>query len=115
MNQLINLLKDNGGFTVGKDLTAYSGKGYAVSLPDHETVILETDLTEENFDRLVNQYREELKANNQFIGCWKANNKIYFDITEIIDNHDRAIRLARERKQLAIFDYNSFQVIEINN
>lgn len=107
---LFQKLKENKGLTVTKDLREFTRSGYAVALPDKETKILESDLDLSKFTSLLNDYSKQL-ADNQNIGLWIDQNIVYFDISEVIADKDQALKIAKERKQLAIFDFNSLESI----
>lgn len=110
---LYKKLKENKGFTIDKELTEYNGNGYAVALQGKETQVLETDLDLDHFADLVVRYMERLEK-NQKLGCWIDSGKVYFDVSEVIDDLSKAIKTGIERKQIGIFDFNTFQTIYLN-
>ena len=61
----------------------------------------------------LNKNYKEFKGSGYGVGIWKDQNKIYFDLTEVIKDKDQALKNAKNRDQLAIFNFNNSQVIEI--
>lgn len=50
------------------------------------------------------KYFQEKNKKDTFIGFWKEDNKIYIDIVINIKNKERAIKVAKEGKEIAIWD-----------
>lgn len=111
IKNLYNQLKTNKGFTVDTNLEDYQGKGYAVAVPNNETIIIEDQLTFELFQKLIADYQS--KAKSAHIGAWVDSDKIYFDVSQIFDNKLEAIDKGKEFNQLAIFDFNNFTSIPL--
>lgn len=110
INNLYNTLLNNKGLTLNKDLTIFNGSGYAVALPNKETKIQESDLDLSKFTSLLQAYRSDISG-NQKIGLWIDQGLLYIDISEVLDNKDQALSLAKNRSQLAIFDFNELKSI----
>lgn len=57
----------------------------------------------------------DLRA-NEYYGTWKDEEdggKVYYDISENIQDKEEALRIAKERGELAIFDLETFESIYI--
>lgn len=104
ISELYQLAKENKGLTLDANTMPYNGVGYAVSLPNHETIILESEFNLDQFSSLLARYTERLQ-DNQNIGLWYNAGSWYFDISEVYPNIDQAIQIGIARKQIAIFDY----------
>lgn len=103
-----------GGITIDRKGSEYKGLGYAVALSQDTEIIIDDELfIPELIQAVTRKYAEQLKKNNVFLGIWKDNGKIYFDLSEIIEDFQEAIEKGNNRNQLAIFDFNTKQVIEI--
>lgn len=96
------------GFTVNKNTFEPIVSGYSVA-------VKETQNSFGNYGAAkVVSYankHEEIKA----LGGWynSKNNQFYFDAVIIVNDLETAIRLGRENGQIAIFDLNNMQEIEL--
>lgn len=111
--ELYQLLNENKGLTLNADLTPYSGSGYAVSLPNKDTQIIEADCDLSVFGHYLAIYSEFIK-DNQKLGLWIDNGIIYFDISEIVPSVSEAINKGLNRNQIAVFDFDNAESIYIN-
>lgn len=105
---MITKIKENNGGTLNKDLSmAQVTKGYMVSLIGTEEVY--NDITID----ILTSYAS--KVLNGFLGVWfnTDNEKYYLDNSVNILNLDDAYQLAKENKQLAIYDIENDKVITI--
>lgn len=96
------------GFTVDKNTFEPITSGYSVAVAD----------TQNSFGNYgaakVVSYaskHNEIKA----LGGWynSKNGHFYYDAVIIVDSLEEAIKIGRENKQLAIFDLNNLQEIEL--
>lgn len=115
--QLFNILrkvKHNGGITIDRKGNEYKGLGYGVALSKHTEIIIDEDLfIPELIQAVSKKFENYLVKPNTYLGIWLDSGKVYFDLTEIIQDIEEAKQKGNDRKQLAIFDFNTFQVIEI--
>jgi hypothetical protein len=99
-----NLLDTEGGFTLNPLTGEAVTTGFAVAFP-HSLGI-------EGVDRVYYADVERLIAYAQgftpdtlvMIGGWKHEGKYYVELTQVLPNRYDALRIARVRKQLAIYD-----------
>ena len=96
------------GFTVDKNTFEPITSGYSVAVAE----------TQNSFDnagcaRVVAYAAKHQEINA--LGGWhnNKNNKFYYDAVIIVNDLETAIRLGRENGQLAIFDLNNMQEIEL--
>ena len=96
------------GFTVDKNTFEPITSGYSVAVAE----------TQNSFDnagcaRVVAYAAKHQEINA--LGGWynNKNNKFYYDSVIIVNDLETAIRLGRENGQLAIFDLNTMQEIEL--
>lgn len=97
--KMMNLLNENGGFSLYDNMTSPK-KGYAVAIKGYNNIEeMLTDTLEPNCVR----------------GGWKdtQNNKNYFDKSLIVNDIKEAIRIGKERNELAIFDIANMNEIRI--
>ena len=96
------------GFTVNKNTFEPITSGYSVA-------VAETQNSFGNYGaaKVVCYANKHNKINA--LGGWynSKNNKFYFDAVIIVDTLEEAIRLGRENGQIAIFDLNNMQEIEL--
>jgi len=113
MFNVFSKVNHNGGITVDRKGIEYKGIGYAVAISKHTEIVIREDLFfPELIDQVMAIFKNELKQDQVFLGIWKDDNKIYFDLSEVIHDKDQAIKIAKERDQLGIFDFNTMETIE---
>ena len=112
---LYKALKQDSGFTVDSDLRPYTGKGYAVSVPDCETRIPEGLLNADILDALLLAYISDCQTSaawtapsrELYIGGWLSDGVFYLDLSDIVADAATAENLARGRTQQAYFDFST--------
>tara|TARA_R110000868_G_scaffold66014_6_gene197000 strand:- start:1715 stop:2077 length:363 start_codon:yes stop_codon:yes gene_type:complete len=118
VNKIIQAVKKNGGLTLNATGTVFRPKsGYMISLLGYETQCSLTD---------VNAIAERLEAYTAMIkkmlsdtaldvklGLWLDNGILYIDISQHVADLDLAMYLGRERKQLAVYDFQNSQSIQL--
>jgi hypothetical protein len=114
MQDIYNKIIQNGGITISKDLQEYTGIGYAVAVSkETEIIISESQFIPDYITKVLAQYDAYLNNDRVYLGVWKDQGKVYFDISEVIDDKTQAIEIAKKRDQLAIFDFNTFDSIPV--
>ena len=109
----LDLIKSNGGFTLTKDLQAKQG-GFACSISGHETIYDMDSVSELDIVEYIASKRELASKNtNLCFGSWldTETNKLYLDLSEVLDDRKAALKKAYKRNQLAIFDLNTFESV----
>jgi predicted metalloprotease len=111
-NAILNTLK-NGGMTQNLKGKNANG-GYAVAIKGYERVTTKENFRKELISFLLDNFLA-LTFNNRFVGTWFNNEdgKIYIDISEVYKSKEDAERVGRERRELAIFDLNTYQEIRL--
>lgn len=100
-------IKENKGITLDintmKNTTINTG--YSVSLAGYETKEKNIDKTMEVLKDYIKAVKD-LKKNNLFVGVWydEKTQYYYIDISMIINKRREAEKIAKENKQLAIYD-----------
>lgn len=100
-------IKENKGITLDintmKNTTIKNG--YSVSLAGYETKEKSIDKTMKILKDYIKVVRD-LKKNNLFVGVWydEKTSYYYIDISMIINKRREAERIAKDNKQLAIYD-----------
>ena len=96
------------GFTVNKNTFEPITTGYSVA-------VKETQNSFGNYGAAkVVSYANKHQEINALGGWYNSkNNKFYFDAVIIVNDLETAIRLGRENGQIAIFDLNNMQEIEL--
>ena len=102
--QIFDSVLKNGGITLDRDLLAYSGSGYAVAVGKKFERVKDLGISFESFDMMLGYYLH-LVPNTRYIGIWINMNRMIFDLIEIVADRDQAIALGKQRKQIAIFDF----------
>ena len=113
-NKFIQLLKDNSGASYNMITKEYNpNKGFFVSLPNLETKVSLQSLSVDDIATFINKHRSLLQDKTKFVGGWIDNDTVYLDISEQIDNKREALELGYKYNQLAIYDANLGQVIDL--
>lgn len=113
---IFNKIQHNGGITIDRKGKEFKGLGYGVALSKDTEIIIDNDLFIPELIQVVMQkFDKFLVLPNTYLGVWvnPQNNKVYFDVTEIITDLEEAKKKGNNRKQLAIFDFSNMQAIEI--
>ncbi len=112
---LKQILDSNGGITLNADGTVFS--------PEQGFSVAYSKGWEKQFDNVSDAllaYIEHYKTNasvfnkvgtNIKVGLWVDNGVIYLDLSEYVPELGKAKFLAKKRKQLAIFDFQTKQSI----
>ena len=109
----LDLIKNNGGYTLTKDLQAKQG-GFACAISGHETVYSMDNVSELDIMEYIASKRELTSKNsNLCFGSWldAETNKLYLDLSEVLDDKKTALKKAYKREQLAIFNLNTFESV----
>lgn len=98
-----------GGATVAQDGELLKpSSGYAVALPGYELVArsVGVELVREAEAWLAGLEREGVQGE---LGVWRdeRDGAVYFDVSELVQDREEAVRLGRERGQLAVWDFAS--------
>lgn len=113
-NTFIQLLKENKGVSYNMITKEYSpNKGFFVSLPNLETKVSLNSLSVDDIATFINKHRTLLQDKTKFVGGWIDNNIVYLDISEQIENKREALERGYKHNQLAIYDANKGEVIDI--
>lgn len=104
-------LKNNGGsFNVSKSKIKKPLKGFMYSIKDL-LIADKKDFNVKLIKSLVKQNFNLLKSNENYLGTWEDNEKIYIDISSNFNNKEKALDVAKINKQLAIFDLQEMKSI----
>jgi hypothetical protein len=120
VDQLGDTAAKTGGFTYNpvryKDRTPPK-RGFALSIRKDTEKVVKLDQTHAKIRAQLKDYihahREDIKAEGNYLGGWIDKGKLYVDISRVVKKKDEAIDLAREAKQLAVFDLGKGQTIEV--
>ena len=113
---IFNKIKHQGGITIDRKGKEFKGLGYGVAVSKETEIIIDNDLfIPELIQAVMAKFEDYLVKPNTYLGVWvnPENNKVYFDVTEIIEDFEEAKKKGNNRKQLAIFDFESMQAIDI--
>jgi len=97
----------DGGYTLwGDEETRY--RGFVVGGMAHESVCERTDY--KSFEKLFEEYRDILRTDPRNIGelagigTWHEDDKIYFDIVQLCNTREEAIKWCKFYNEKAYFD-----------
>lgn len=110
-------IKENKGITLDINTMKNTTKksGFSVSLAGYETKEKSIDKTMEIVKDYIKAVKD-LKKNNLFVGVWydEKTQYYYIDISMIINKRREAERIAKDNKQLAIYDLKENKSIYLN-
>ena len=109
----LDLIRNNGGFTLTKDLQAKQG-GFACAISGHEVIHDINTVSELDIIEYIASKKELASKNsNLCFGSWldTETNKLYLDLSEVLDDKKTALKKAYKRNQLAVFDLNTFESV----
>lgn len=115
---MTNKILKNGGFTLQGLTLKDVSKGYACAISGHEEVIDLKDLNDEKITAYMEAKKQLIEKNkNLCFGAWHDTNtdKVYLDLSEVLNDKKTALKKAYKREQLAIFDLNTFESIYLKN
>lgn len=113
-DKMIREILKNGGATLDTNYNNFNSSiGFMVSIKGHEKKVNINDI--ENIKKEITKKRELIKTKkNYFVGLWVDNDILYIDISKHIINYNRALEVARNNKQLAIYDLKNDKSIYLN-
>ena len=103
----------NGGCTIGYNFESPS-LGYAVGIGIGITFDGVSNINPHKLSSFIKE-NEELIKDGFFIGGWidYVDNKVYFDIVDIIFNHNDAVDLAKLKGEKCIYDIENNNIIDV--
>jgi hypothetical protein len=112
---IISKVNQNGGITVDRSKQEYKGSGFGVAISKQtEIVVIEDLFLPEVVTKVFSLYDRQLREENVYLGIWKEDGKVFFDLSEVIQNREDAVQAGRQRDQLAIFSFEDLEVIDLN-
>ncbi len=107
VRDLLSRITANGGITVNLD-GVQPDKGFAVSIPGHETK-LQWALTETDLRSYLHENMPALTVPGAYLGAWfnSDENTWYLDTSFILDDERTALKLGAQWGQQAVFDLST--------
>lgn len=106
----------DGGFTYHPLTGTQPTKGFVVSLhKDRERVITAQEATVDALAQYAKDNWDLLTQSNNYMGGWHnpQDDKVYLDVSTVLDSEDEALRQGAAAQQLAIFDLEHGRSIEV--
>lgn len=116
VNDILHLIQTTGGATydILNSRSLAGTSGYAVAIyPTHEQITNQVDF--EVLEKYIVDNEDLLLNSKNALGAWVSNGKTYLDIINIIQDKEEAMIVARQYKQLAIFDLARMQELSVSN
>lgn len=94
--------------------------GFCVSPYPEHSLAINGDLSEDDFQKTINNYQKEhkdvLKKKNHILGFWKSpyDGNLYVDISVVVDNASYAREVGEMNDQQGYFDLQQFEEFTIN-
>lgn len=108
INQIFKSTMQNGGASY--NLNGHSpSKGFMVATLGNEKKISLKDFNKKILKSYIKAHKKDLK--DAFIGTWIDNDIVYLDISKKEKSKNKALEIAKQNKQLAIFNLSNFESI----
>jgi hypothetical protein len=112
-----------GGFTVSPVINQNPTKGYVVALEGYSQIVSASDFFAGPYGKeagrqmikeYLKQHARQFLIPHIYFGVWHDTERdlIFLDLSEVVQDLDEAIQLAKERDQIAIYDLTTGTVIE---
>lgn len=113
-DKMIKTIIKNGGITLDCNYNNFNaGAGFMVSLYGHEVKIDVNNI--ETIKKEITKKMELIKTKKGcFVGLWVENDLLYVDISKHIKDYNRALEVARNNQQKAIYDLKNDKSIYLN-
>ena len=113
-DKMIKEMIKNGGATLDTNYNNFNASiGFMVSIKGHEKKVDINDI--ENIKKEITKKMELVKTKKgYYVGLWVENDILFIDISKHIINYNRALEVARNNKQLAIYDLKNDVSIYLN-
>ncbi len=114
-------MTEGGGFTYNPVTGDMPKTGFALSVfPEHELILDSIDdaTPEVIADYVIDKWEHVKDVDDVFVGGWynkktadnpKGDDKVYLDLSIVLQDKDEAIKLARKNRQLKIYDLAKFE------
>lgn len=97
----------------------HEGSGYAVGTTQHTAAVSHAGSSGRRVahekaaqERLARRHGSEIKS-GYYVGSWRTGDKVHYDPSEIVSDLATATKRARERHQLAIYDFANQREIKV--
>jgi 8-oxo-dGTP pyrophosphatase MutT (NUDIX family)/GNAT superfamily N-acetyltransferase/proteasome lid subunit RPN8/RPN11 len=120
---LAQRVANDGGFTYNPTDGDSPTEGFSIAVyPEHEQILSAEDATPAKIAAYMIEKSSIYSTDERIhIGAWfnkktdenpNGDDKVYLDLSMVIDDRDEAVKFAKENGQLGIFDLKNFQTIE---
>lgn len=110
---LVEEIIENGGATFNPYTELVPTKGFMVSVAESEEIINLKEFTQDVLNTFVRSNVASLLREENFVGVWVENGFVYLDISRNISTLIRAMSMAKEESQLAIYNLDNQKVIKL--
>ena len=104
----LDTMKNSGGSFSIKNQVA--DKGYMVAFKNLLEIPVK-DFNRELIEKLIADNYKVLNKNNVYFGTWIDNDIVYIDLSKNYKYKNACVKFAKQLKELAIFDLNTFTSI----
>lgn len=104
----LDTMKNSGGSFSTKGQVA--DKGYMVAFKNLLEIPVK-DFNRELIEKLISDNYKVLNKNNVYFGTWIDNDIVYIDLSKNYKYKNACVKFAKQLKELAIFDLNTFTSI----
>jgi hypothetical protein len=96
----------DGGFSVDPRTGADVSQGYAVSVHPECERVFDGEVTADDLFVYLVEMADTVSQVGRMLGGWRdpATGRAFLDVSAVVDSQSAALDLAREHRQLAIFD-----------
>jgi len=110
--KIIDKVREDGGCSYSPTYGHLTKAGYGVSpYKDREEQILFSELTENDIKNYYNENVDLLVLPNHYLGVWVDNGVAYLDVSVFEPNKKKALSIAANSSQLAIYDIGNQKTV----
>jgi hypothetical protein len=111
LNDLRVRALETGGFTYNPLYGATPHCGYAVSLSGHEKSLDSGAITDDELWKYLRENSEQIKDPSLYIGGWIDDDRLYLDVSAVLQNETEARKTGRMNDQTGIFNLGTSEMI----
>ena len=105
----------NGGATIDPRTGEFvTTGGIVVAIPSYERQIAARDFDHDALEAYATDFATALDVSNRHLGVWiDRQPRVYLDVVEVITDRPRALGLAKQRGEQAVYDLDTGETIYV--
>jgi len=113
---LAERLQKEGGFTYSVISKRSPKEGFVVSAhPEREQVMDASKLRPDMLRQYVKENRDLLTKPGNYLGGWLDGDKVYLDVSTVVESKQEAVRLGKEHDQIGVYDIKAGETVIVKS